>query len=60
MHITIGTLVLIRLLMKADVMETTVKIERFVKINFDLGKNGCHRPMPEVEVVGHSLWSGSE
>ena len=52
MHVTIGTLILIRLFMKADLLEITVKIERFVKISFDLGKNGCHRPMPEVEVVG--------
>ena len=46
---TTGILVLIRLLKKADLLETKVnctKIERFmlIKISFDLGKNGCHRP----------------
>ena len=49
MHITTGTLVLIRLYNKAELLETKVngtKIEKFMwtKISCDLGKNRCHRP----------------
>ena len=47
--VTTGTVVLIRLCKKADLLETKLtarKIERFVwmKLTFDLGKDGCHRP----------------
>ena len=44
--ITTGTPVLIRIHKKADLEETKAvhKTLMWMKINFDLGKSGCHRP----------------
>ena len=57
MYIITGTLVMIRLHKKADLMKTILtaqKIEKFmqIKINFDMGKKGCHRPNDHSRSIG--------